>query len=766
MLSGSTAPPSSTLSTDINTVSSFAYRSPSSYQNGLDQLRSYTRRKAPEIPPRRPFQDVLRRSDSQIGRSTSPRLHNSSLVSREPELNTAQEHSQPPNSTAHHRYLPPVAAAGWMPSVNGSNGAAIPTTQLQSVDSFSALHTSTDPKSSSSIPHKSSTSNMTRNRSTTTPNGTGQSLYTPNEPTPTAAAVLTPSSDTLGGQGISGLGRAARSNSAANTTSMPSIQFIPAPELSRNRPSLDFPRISRTLPRSSSIIRVGRYSERDTSQDHSPNTPSDAPVGFKSKVVSRKHCEFFFEGGQWYIKDVKSSSGTFLNHIRLSQPGSESKPFPIKDGDVVQLGIDFKGGEEMIFRCVKIRVELNRGWQRGLNKFNKSTLKQLQKLANNGQKEGDTASKHSTECTICLNSIAPCQALFVAPCSHTWHYKCIKSLLEDKTKYPQFLCPNCRAQTDLEADIENAELQDFEQSEAGGEEDDDGVSIGSKELNELHLHSTETPHTHAGVSERRLANATPILEERTTNIEDDPELSWVMNSMSLREAANRGRIGSLDDTIIATRGSRAGALNTARGLNPSASAFIPVSSSPPLQNSPSNVSPPRLGPSASTTLRRTARPRVQTRHTDSTTNFASHARNNTLGPDNASHDPEADDTIPIGDLEEELESLSRRASNIPAHSSGLNTSNRRNATFNSSQNRSGSTDALGREGPMTPRNNAGPFVFDGSAPDLPSLGHLYLGARTGNGAGGANVVDLPWVNDLPQEVWRERERERRVERMQ
>lgn len=41
----------------------------------------------------------------------------------------------------------------------------------------------------------------------------------------------------------------------------------------------------------------------------------------------------------------------------------------MNDGDVVQLGIDFRGGEEMIFRCVKIRIECNRGWQKALNNF-------------------------------------------------------------------------------------------------------------------------------------------------------------------------------------------------------------------------------------------------------------------------------------------------------------------------------------------------------------------------------------------------------------
>lgn len=150
---------------------------------------------------------------------------------------------------------------------------------------------------------------------------------------------------------------------------LPSIRFSVFVDPRSQRPSLHFAPIARTLPASHEVIRVGRYSERDSQPQVSSNVPSAAPVGFKSKVVSRRHCEFWYEEGKWYIKDVKSSSGTFLNHIRLSPPGQESKPFPVNDGDVVQLGIDFKGGEEMIFRCVKMRLELNRGWQNKLNKF-------------------------------------------------------------------------------------------------------------------------------------------------------------------------------------------------------------------------------------------------------------------------------------------------------------------------------------------------------------------------------------------------------------
>lgn len=150
---------------------------------------------------------------------------------------------------------------------------------------------------------------------------------------------------------------------------LPTIRLFPHQEIRNGRQSLPFAPITRTLPTEDSVIRVGRYSEREGIPTTNPTVPSDAPIGFKSKVVSRKHCEFSFKNGQWQIKDVCSSSGTFLNHIRLSQPNMESKLFPVKDGDIVQLGIDFRGGEEMIFRCVKIRIECNRSWQKRPNNF-------------------------------------------------------------------------------------------------------------------------------------------------------------------------------------------------------------------------------------------------------------------------------------------------------------------------------------------------------------------------------------------------------------
>ncbi|KAF9070456.1 hypothetical protein BDP27DRAFT_1323701 [Rhodocollybia butyracea] len=69
-----------------------------------------------------------------------------------------------------------------------------------------------------------------------------------------------------------------------------------------------------------------------------------------------------------FIHDTKSSSGTFFNHIRLGPPSASPK-YEIKNRDLLQLGVDYQGGSEDICKSVKMRVELGREWQSGVNKF-------------------------------------------------------------------------------------------------------------------------------------------------------------------------------------------------------------------------------------------------------------------------------------------------------------------------------------------------------------------------------------------------------------
>ncbi|KAI0413733.1 hypothetical protein F5X98DRAFT_277930 [Xylaria grammica] len=341
-------------------------------------------------------------------------------------------------------------------------------------------------------------------------------------------------------------------NEMSPAESLPSIRLSAFYDPRSSRPSLSFTPVARTLPTGKETIKVGRYSERENHAPIPMNAPSAAPVGFKSKVVSRRHCEFWFEKGKWYIKDVKSSSGTFLNHIRLSAPATESKPYPINDGDIVQLGIDFKGGEEMIYRCVKMRIELNRGWQAKPNIFNMATHKRLRDLTSTAGAASASGSSHNQDCSICLNAIAPCQSLFVAPCSHTWHYKCIREMLQGPS-WPIFMCPNCRATADLDAEVDEPveEWQQLPEEIPEEKPQDEAIPENNipkpsgpqlnggshkRQANQgdpgdvtVHYQSTTMPQTSAGSSRHAVSNPVPIpnAPERRT---PSPTRNGLLNS--------------------------------------------------------------------------------------------------------------------------------------------------------------------------------------------------------------------------------------------
>ncbi|KAG0760415.1 hypothetical protein G6F62_004537 [Rhizopus arrhizus] len=166
-----------------------------------------------------------------------------------------------------------------------------------------------------------------------------------------------------------------------------------------------------------------------------------------SKVVSRKHAEIFVDNELVYIRDTGSSSGTFLNNKRLSPPNECSPAFILRNNDIIQLGVDYQGGTEEIYRCVRMRIELNDNEKEySSQQYNIKTYHSIQNLTKRKVNE----DVHVEECCICLYAIAPFQALFVAPCSHTFHYKCLRPLLAN---HPGFVCPLCRHYSDLDANV-------------------------------------------------------------------------------------------------------------------------------------------------------------------------------------------------------------------------------------------------------------------------------------------------------------------------
>ncbi|KAL0144833.1 hypothetical protein V8B55DRAFT_1456302 [Mucor lusitanicus] len=80
-------------------------------------------------------------------------------------------------------------------------------------------------------------------------------------------------------------------------------------------------------------IRIGR-------QTSSKTAPTAFNGYFDSKVLSRQHAEIWCDKTKVYVKDVKSSNGTFVNEERLSNEGEESEPRELHDKDEIEFGID------------------------------------------------------------------------------------------------------------------------------------------------------------------------------------------------------------------------------------------------------------------------------------------------------------------------------------------------------------------------------------------------------------------------------------------
>ncbi|KZV75862.1 hypothetical protein PENSPDRAFT_599173, partial [Peniophora sp. CONT] len=70
---------------------------------------------------------------------------------------------------------------------------------------------------------------------------------------------------------------------------------------------------------------------------------STKPGRRSNLALSRAHAEVWEEDGKIFIQDIKSSNGTFLNSMRLSPKGTESKPFQVKTGDILTFGSDIVG---------------------------------------------------------------------------------------------------------------------------------------------------------------------------------------------------------------------------------------------------------------------------------------------------------------------------------------------------------------------------------------------------------------------------------------
>lgn len=207
-----------------------------------------------------------------------------------------------------------------------------------------------------------------------------------------------------------------------------------------------------------------------------------------------------------------------------------------------------------------------------------------------------------------LNFLQPCQSLFIAACAHVWHYKCIRRMLMG-SNYPQFTCPNCRAITDLEAEFDVEDGEEWEQRP------------------ESPVHVEDTPATTTTQPAHSLQN-----QQDTVHVGG---AAAVYDEAGDVDLTNIQFEGNADQTIATPQTTTNGLLSRRQTSNPTASpAIAPVD----------GIEIPR------------------------STNAASLA------------------VVASNDTPATL----------------------RTATPTSA-------DLIGGEGPLTPRNDAGPFVFDGSA---------------------------------------------------
>ena len=227
----------------------------------------------------------------------------------------------------------------------------------------------------------------------------------------------------------------------------------------------------------------------------------------------------------------------------------------------------------------------------------------------------------------------PCQSLFVAPCSHTWHYKCIRVIINGPN-WPHFICPNCRTVADLEAELDDP-YADGEWEEA--DSSDVGAPTQLSDYPEV-APASQDPH-----QQQISSDATHVrLEGAGVDAEQDRSAPCDHNVADARDNAKSNQ-------SIFTATDQLGRLNL---------------------EEPS----PSSGSSSS--------------QAEATSSF-------TVAPVNIiSRRPVAGLS---SQLEQSVSDSDRDVARTPSPTGLLSDS------------------SIGPEGPMTPRNDAGPFIFDGSA---------------------------------------------------
>ncbi|OJJ51368.1 hypothetical protein ASPZODRAFT_138470 [Penicilliopsis zonata CBS 506.65] len=276
---------------------------------------------------------------------------------------------------------------GWYSSGNGGQGALssmndevsrmfMPRKNVQRSNSSSSLSSTSSTSSSSTIQssHHQDTnaaqSNHDWSLNTSGSKRKPRSLLPPSKAEP-VSGVTTARSQAVPALSSSGLTASSTMSAIHQSPSIvPSQHLLQSSQQNgirqSNGPSAEPPAILTLLPINATfdkkqinvpyypdVLRVGR-------QTNAKTIPTTVNGFFDSKVLSRQHAEIWADKtGKIWIRDVKSSNGTFVNGQRLSPESRESEPHELRENDTLELGIDIVSEDQktIVHHKVSAKVE-------------------------------------------------------------------------------------------------------------------------------------------------------------------------------------------------------------------------------------------------------------------------------------------------------------------------------------------------------------------------------------------------------------------------
>ncbi|CAG8677777.1 8624_t:CDS:2, partial [Dentiscutata erythropus] len=100
-------------------------------------------------------------------------------------------------------------------------------------------------------------------------------------------------------------------------------------------------------------VKIGRITNKNTHQTQTNGY-------FDSRVLSRTHAEIWKDNGKVFVRDLKSSNGTFVNGKRISVEDKEGDPVELKDYDLLEFGIDIynEHDRKLLYRKIAATVQI------------------------------------------------------------------------------------------------------------------------------------------------------------------------------------------------------------------------------------------------------------------------------------------------------------------------------------------------------------------------------------------------------------------------